>query len=95
MSRPTANRRSYIFPVNLGIQSYREGKALYFNKENGQVVPADGSWAVRWEERSDLRGKPNQVIGWKAGDTGSLLEAPGYQKLEGDFINGKDPAENT
>ena len=34
------------------------------------------------------------MIGWKAGDTGSLLQAPGYQKLEGDFINGKDPAEN-
>ena len=51
-------------------------------------------WAARWEERSQLRGKPNQVIGWKAGDTGSLLEPPSYQKLEGDWVNGKDPAEN-
>jgi hypothetical protein len=83
-----------ITTVNMGVQSYREGKALFFNKENGQVVEADSSWAARWEERSQLRGKPNQVIGWKAGDTGSLLEPPAYQKLEGDFINGKDPAEN-
>ena len=37
---------------------------------------------------------PTRCIGWKAGDTGSLLEPPSYQKLEGDFINGKDPAEN-
>jgi predicted dehydrogenase len=83
-----------ITTVNLGVKSYREGKAFYFNKDDGSVVPADGAWAARWEERSHLRGKPNQVIGWKAGDTGSLLEPPSYQKLEGDFINGKDPAEN-
>ena len=34
-----------IATVNLGVQSYREGKALFFNKENGQVVEADSSWA--------------------------------------------------
>ena len=83
-----------ITTVNLGVQSYREGKAFFFNKETGEVVEADGAWAARWEERSKLRGKPNQVIGWKAGDTGSLLEPPSYQKLEGDWIDGKDPAEN-
>lgn len=83
-----------ITTVNMGVQSYREGKALYFNKENGQVVEADSAWPTRWEERSNLRGKPNQVLGWKAGDTGSLLEPPGYQKLEGDWVGGKDPAEH-
>ena len=54
---------------------------------------ADRAWAARWEERSKLRGKPNQVIGWKAGDTGSLLIPPSYQKLEGDWVDGKDPVE--
>ena len=83
-----------ITTVNMGVRSYREGKAFYFDKDSGQVVEADGAWAARWEERSKLRGKPNQVIGWKAGTTGSLLEPFGYQKLEGDWINGKDPAEN-
>ena len=83
-----------ITTVNLGVQSYREGKAFFFDKENGQVFEADSSWAARWEERSKLRGKPNQVIGWKAGDTGSLLEPKSYQKLEGDWVNGKDPAES-
>src|SRR5262249_30596204 len=62
-----------ITTVNLGAQSYREGKAYYFDKATGEVCHADGAWAARWEERSHLRGKPNQVIGWKAGDEGSLL----------------------
>src|SRR5262249_50212653 len=81
-----------ITTVNLGVQSYREGKAYYFDKETGQPCHADGAWAARWEERSRLRGKPNQVAGWKAGTEGSLLEPPGYQKLEGAWIDGKAPA---
>ena len=81
-----------ITTVNLGVQSYREGKAYYFDKEKGVPTNADSAWSTRWEERSHLRGKPNQVIGWKAGDEGSLLKAPDYQKLEGDWVDGKDPA---
>ena len=56
------------------------------------VSDADAAWSARWEERSHLRGKPNQVIGWKAGDEGSLLGVESYQKLEGDWVDGKDPA---
>jgi predicted dehydrogenase len=81
-----------IATVNLGVRSYREGKAYYFDKATGESEDADTAWSARWEERSHLRGKPNQVIGWKAGDTGSLLKAPDYQKLEGDWVDGKDPA---
>ncbi len=80
-----------IATVNMGVQSYREGKALFFDKATGAVTEADPSWAARWEERSELRGKPNQVMGWHAGETGSLLDPPDYQKLEGDWIDGKDP----
>jgi len=83
-----------IATVNMGVQSYRDGKALFLDKGTGQVTEADKSWAARWEERSKLRGKPNQVIGWHAGETGSLLHPPEYQKLEGDWIDGKDPASN-
>jgi len=82
-----------IATVNMGVRSYREGKALLFDKGTGEVCEADTSWARRWEERSKLRGKPNQVIGWHAGTEGSLLEPPAYQKLEGDWIDDKDPAE--
>lgn len=78
--------------VNMGVTSYREGRALYWDKEKRQVANADASWALGWEERSHKRGKPVHVIGWKAGDTGSLLVPPDYQKLEGPWINGEDPA---
>ena len=84
-----------ITTVNLGVQSYREGKALLLQQGERPGRPRPTARGpARWEERSKLRGKPNQVIGWKAGDTGSLLEPPSYQKLEGDWIDGKDPAEN-
>ena len=47
------------------------------------------------EARSKKRGKPNQVAGWKAGETGSVVVPPDYQKLAGAWTNGKDPAEGT
>jgi hypothetical protein len=78
--------------VALGVKSYREGKALYWDKEQRKPTEADPSWAQRWEARSKKRGKPNHVMGWTAGDKGSLLEPPAYQKLEGAWINGQDPA---
>jgi hypothetical protein len=82
-----------IATVNMGFKSYREGKAFYFDKETGKVAEADSSWAARWEERSKARGKPNQVMGWHAGEEGSLMHPKSYQKLEGDWIHGEDPAQ--
>jgi predicted dehydrogenase len=79
--------------VNMGVLSYRQGKALFWDKEQRKPVPADESWANRWEARSKNRGKPNHVKGWHAGDKGSLLEPPDYQKLAGPWVNGKDPAD--
>jgi predicted dehydrogenase len=81
-----------IATVNLGVQSYREGKAFYFDKDTGKISEADASWSKKWEEISHQRGKPAQVIGWHAGEEGSLLHLPTYQKLEGDWVDGKDPA---
>ncbi len=78
--------------VAMGVQSYRTGKVLFWDKEARKPVVADESWSKRWEERSHKRGKPNQVIGWKADETGSLLEPPDYQKLAGPWTDGKDPA---
>ncbi len=69
-----------------------KARPITSTRRPARLPHADRSWAARWEERSNLRGKPNQVIGWKAGDEGSLLEPPSYQKLEGDWIDGKDPA---
>jgi len=79
--------------VNMGVQSYRFGKALFWDKEKRAPKEADASWAQQWEARSKKRGKPNHVKGWKADDKGSLLQPPAYQKLEGPWVDGKDPAE--
>jgi predicted dehydrogenase len=87
--------------VNMGVLSYRNDKALYWDKEARKPVDADGSWSKNWEARSKARGKPNQIQGWEAGDTGSTLnfdadaaakEAKAYMKLAGPWVNGKDPA---
>jgi predicted dehydrogenase len=78
--------------VNMGVQSYRFGKVLFWDKEKRAPKEADASWASNWEARSKKRGKPNNIIGWAGGDKGNTVEAPEYQKLEGPWINGKDPA---
>jgi hypothetical protein len=78
--------------VNMGVMSYRHGKVLYWDNTKRRPVEADASWASKLEARSKKRGKPSQVMGWNAGETGSLLEPPAYQKLEGPWIDGKDPA---
>jgi predicted dehydrogenase len=81
--------------VSMGVLSYRQGKVLFWDKEARKPVVADDTWSKRWEERSKKHGKPNQIIGWKAGETGSLLEPPDYQKLAGPWTDGKDPANGT
>ncbi len=80
-----------IVTVNLGAQSYREGKAFYWNAEQRKVTEADASWAANWEQMSKARAKPLHVAGWKAGDTGSLLKEPEYMALAGPWIDGKPP----
>ena len=90
---PAETGYAAIATVNLGVNSYRYGKAYYFDKATGKVSDADESWAKKWEKVSQERGKPQQVMGWKADPTeGSILVPPGYQKLEGDWVNGQDPA---
>ena len=58
-----------IATVNLGVDSYRYGKALYFDPATGKATEADTSWAKHWEKRSKERGKPNQIMGWHAEET--------------------------
>ena len=78
--------------VNMGAQSYRFGKALFWDKEQRKPTDADASWAAAWEKRSKERGKPNQIPGWEAGDAGSTLKPPPYMNLGGPWVDGKDPA---
>lgn len=78
--------------VNMGVQSYRGGKVLFWDNEHRKPVPANDTWASRWEQRSKRHGKPNQIAGWNGGDSGSVVAPPEYQKLAGPWIGGKDPA---
>jgi predicted dehydrogenase len=78
--------------VAMGVKSYRDGVALFWDQEKRTPVLADASWAKKWEQRSKARGKPNQIQGWVAGDTGSTITPPDYQKLGGPWVDGKDPA---
>ncbi|MBX7106138.1 MAG: Gfo/Idh/MocA family oxidoreductase [Gemmataceae bacterium] len=78
--------------VALGVKSYREGKALFWDKDARKATDADASWATKWEARSKKRGKPNHMAGWTGGDKGSTLTPRDYQALEGPWIDGKDPA---
>ena len=79
--------------VNMGVQSYRTGNILFWDKEQRRPAVADASWAERWEKRSKEHGKPNQITGWQGGDVGSVVVPPDYQKLAGKWVDGKDPAD--
>lgn len=81
-----------IAVVNLGAQSYREGKVYFFDNEKKRVTLADSSWAAQWEKMSRERAKPRHIPGWKGGETGSVLEEPEYMALAGPWINGQPPA---
>jgi predicted dehydrogenase len=76
--------------VDLAARSYREGKVLQMDRE-GNVMDGDRSWAAGWEEMSERRAKPRHVPGWRAGDKGSVLQPPAYQKLAGEWVDGKPP----
>jgi hypothetical protein len=78
--------------VAMGVQSYRQGKALFWDAERQRALDADASWASRLEERSRDHGTPHQIIGWNAGDIGSVVVPPDYQKLAGPWLSGQDPA---
>ncbi len=81
-----------VVTAALATQSYRTGQSLFWDRERRTAVTADATWATRWEQRSKAgNGKPNQVFGWSAGDTGSTLTPPQHQKLAGPWVNGKDP----
>jgi predicted dehydrogenase len=79
-----------VMLVNLAVRSYREGKVFHVDRE-GNVSDGDSSWADNWEKMSKDRSKPRHVPGWAAGDTGSIMHAPDYQKLAGPWIDGKPP----
>jgi predicted dehydrogenase len=97
-----ARQQSTFCPPDLGAvavattamaaQSYRTGQAQFWDRERRTVTAIDPGWALRHEQRSTARAKPNQVFGWSGGDAGSTLAPPPHQKLAGPWVNGRDPA---
>jgi predicted dehydrogenase len=81
-----------VVATSMAARSYRTGQALYWDRDRREIVPADSSWASRWEQRSRSRGQPSQIHGWGGGEAGSSLQLPPHQKLAGPWVNGKDPA---
>lgn len=79
-----------VMLVNLAVRSYREGKVFHVDRD-GQVSDGNSSWADGWEKLSKAKAKPRHVPGWHAGDTGSVMYPPEYQKLAGPWIDGKPP----
>ncbi|MEW4530876.1 Gfo/Idh/MocA family oxidoreductase [Maioricimonas sp. JC845] len=79
-----------VMIVNLAVRSYREGKVYHVDRD-GQISDGDSSWADRWEQMSKERAVPRHVPGWQAGDAGSVLHPPAYQKLAGPWIDGNPP----
>ncbi|QEG37619.1 Gfo/Idh/MocA family protein [Bythopirellula goksoeyrii] len=80
-----------IVTVSLGSRSYREGKVFHFDPETSTVSDGNADWAKKWEKISHERGNPHHIAGWNAGDKGSKLVDPEYQRLEGPWVDGRDP----
>ena len=78
--------------VNMGVQSYRQGQVLFWDRERRRPAVGDASWATRLERKSRDRGRPTQVMGWTGENRGSTLEPPEYQRLAGPWTDGRDPA---
>lgn len=79
-----------VMIANLAVQSYCEGKVFHID-DHGNISDGDSSWADRWEKMSRVQAKPHHVPGWHAGDTGSVMYPPVYQKLAGPWTDGKPP----
>jgi predicted dehydrogenase len=77
--------------VTLAVRSYREGKVFHCDPSTGAVRNGDASWANHWEQLSKQQAKPPHIPGWHAGDKGSTLRPPEYQKLAGPWVNGRPP----
>jgi predicted dehydrogenase len=81
-----------VVTVILGALSHRHGKVYHFDAATGGYGEGDAGWARKWEALSAARGKPRQVPGWQAGDTGSRLYPEDHQRLAGPWVDGRDPA---
>ncbi len=79
-----------VMIVNLATRSYREGRVFQVSRDRN-IEDGNREWALNWERMSQEKANPRHVAGWKAGDAGSVLVPPEYQKLAGPWTNGQPP----
>ena len=80
----------------------RPGRPHGWAKVHSTGYDRHGAINIEWDAKTNVllcrvvtrgAGKPNQIIGWRGGDKGSVLKPPAYQKLEGPWIDGKSPSD--
>ena len=87
---PAETGYAAIATVNMGVAVVPRGQGLYFDKETGKVSEADESWAKKWEKMSQERASRTRSWAGTPATTARLLDPPDYQKLEGDWVDGRD-----
>ena len=59
--------------VNMGVQSYRNGQVLFWDKEARPAPPPPTPPGPRPGNAAAANGAPpNQIIGWQGGNAGSI-----------------------
>jgi predicted dehydrogenase len=84
-----------IVTITMGAESYRQGKVFEWDAAAQRVVESGPAFAQQWEKISHERGAPRHIQGWDPVNKDPMFSrqiAPDYQKLEGPWIGGVDPA---
>ena len=82
--------------VNMGVQSYREGKVLFWDKEQRKAGrrPTRAGRRAGKPQQEARQAEPDHRLD-RAATPAARWTPPDYQKLAGPWIDGKDPAETT
>ena len=84
-----------VVTVNMGAESYRQGKVFEWDAQNGKAVEGSAAYAQMWEGMSQSRSAPRHIPGWTPYDSDAMFsrQVPNeYQAMEGPWTDGEtDP----
>ena len=84
-----------VATVLLGAESYRTGRVMEWDNEQACIANSGEGYARQWEALSQGRSAPRQINGWSPANDNpqfSRQRPEDYQKLEGPWHDGRDPA---
>jgi predicted dehydrogenase len=84
-----------VTTVIMGAESYRTGKVFEWDAAGGRVVGSGEGYARQWEAMSQARSAPRHISGWNPSNKDPMFSRQrpeDYQKLEGPWLDGRDPA---